>query len=109
MALQKQMGQLTKLVSESIVPVVNNLKQAYDYACEYEEFDSDTEGQIIEDVDIEENVDELPTKKIKTSDTTNECLLDKLEKVVQSNDVNLRVRLSMIDWRILSIPLPAMD
>ena len=59
--LKDQIGQLAKLVTENIAPMVNNLKEAYDDACEQYISDTESEGEIVEHDDVVD--DEQPPRK----------------------------------------------
>ena len=78
--MKDQMGQLAKLVIENIAPVVNNLKEAYDDACEQYVSDTESEGEIVEhDAVVDDK--QPPRKKVLT-----DSFLDALEKAVKNDD-----------------------
>ena len=78
--LKDQIGQLAKLVTENIAPVVNNLKEAYDDACEQYISDTESEGEIVEHDDVVDD-EQPPRKKVLT-----DSFLDALEKAVKNDD-----------------------
>ena len=63
--LKDQIGQLAKLVTENIAPVVNNLKEAYDDSCEQYISDTESEGEIVEHDDVVDD-EQPPRKKVLT-------------------------------------------
>ena len=73
-------GELAKLVTENIAPVVNNLKEAYDDACEQNVSDTESEGEIVEHDDVVDD-EQPPCKKVLT-----DSFLDALEKAVKNDE-----------------------
>ena len=80
--LKDQIGQLAKLVTENIAPVVNNLKEAYDDACEQYVSVTESEEEIVEHDDVVDD-EQPPRKKVLTE---SDSFLDALEKAVKNDD-----------------------